>query len=67
MWCLVGTDDPLVSQYETRHRDWLRIGRSVKLAEFAGIGHYLLRDCPHALARTLGQAWEAVSRRSVEA
>ncbi|CAJ3130880.1 non-ribosomal peptide synthetase [Burkholderia pseudomallei] len=67
VWCLVGTDDPLVSQYETRHRDWLRIGRSVKLAEFAGIGHYLLRDCPHALARTLGQAWEAVSRRSVEA
>ncbi|WP_010116065.1 non-ribosomal peptide synthetase, partial [Burkholderia oklahomensis] len=66
-WCLVGTEDPLVSQYETRYRDWSRIGSSVQLVEYAGVGHYLLRDCPQAVARTLGDAWEAVSRRSVEA
>ncbi|NOK47568.1 amino acid adenylation domain-containing protein [Burkholderia thailandensis] len=66
-WCLVGTADPLVPQYETRYRDWSRIGSSVKLVEYAGVGHYLLRDCPEAVARTLGDAWEAVSCGSVEA
>ncbi|KVD90450.1 non-ribosomal peptide synthetase [Burkholderia sp. ABCPW 14] len=66
-WCLVGTEDPLVSNYGTRYQDWSRIGSRVKLVEYAGVGHYLLRDCPEAVARSLGDAWEEVSRRSVTA
>uniref|UniRef100_UPI0015949279 alpha/beta fold hydrolase n=1 Tax=Burkholderia vietnamiensis TaxID=60552 RepID=UPI0015949279 len=57
VWCMVGTEDPLVEGYAERHADWLKLGRQVRLVEYAGIGHYLLRDCPDALARALGDVW----------
>ncbi|MFP3506149.1 amino acid adenylation domain-containing protein [Burkholderia sp. SIMBA_062] len=57
VWCMVGTEDPLVEGYAQRHADWLNVGRQVRLVEYAGIGHYLLRDCPDALARSLGNVW----------
>ncbi|WP_186196450.1 non-ribosomal peptide synthetase [Burkholderia gladioli] len=69
VWCMVGTEDPLVEGYAQRHEDWLNLGRQVRLVEYAGIGHYLLRDCPDALARALGDVWrdaaQATNREAV--
>jgi amino acid adenylation domain-containing protein len=57
VWCLVGTEDPLVAGYTEHYMDWTHIGRQARLVEFPGVGHYLLRDCPDAVARTLGDVW----------
>uniref|UniRef100_UPI0034E057BC Non-ribosomal peptide synthetase n=1 Tax=Paraburkholderia acidicola TaxID=1912599 RepID=UPI0034E057BC len=67
VWCLVGSEDPLVPNYPVRFQDWSHIGRPVQLVEYAGIGHYLLRDCPEAIARAVGSVWEHVSCKGVTA
>jgi amino acid adenylation domain-containing protein len=63
LWCLVGTADPLVDGYAHRHRDWARLSNEVTLVEYPGHGHYLLRDCPAEVARSLDEAWRRVAAR----
>jgi amino acid adenylation domain-containing protein len=65
LWCLVGTADPLVEGYAHRHRDWVRLSGAVTLVEYAGHGHYLLRDCPAEVARSLDEAWRCVAAAKV--
>ena len=53
IYCLAGSEDPLVAGYTDKFRDWARLSDQVSLIEFAGHGHYLLRDCPRELAVSL--------------
>ncbi len=57
LWCVVGTEDPLVPHYRERYRDWDRLFSGVTLVEYSGHGHYLLRDCTRELALTLRDVW----------
>ncbi|WP_160309894.1 non-ribosomal peptide synthetase [Chromobacterium subtsugae] len=60
VFCLVGTEDPIVSGYAERYRDWGLLSDEVSLIEYPGIGHYLLRDCPAELAASLADIWRRV-------
>jgi amino acid adenylation domain-containing protein len=51
--CMVGSEDPLVRGYRQKFRDWQHLSGDVRLVEFAGRGHFLLRDCPRELATAL--------------
>jgi amino acid adenylation domain-containing protein/non-ribosomal peptide synthase protein (TIGR01720 family) len=63
IWCIVGTEDPLVSGYRQHFRDWERLSDEVTLVEYPGHGHYLLRDCALDLARTLREVWREIEGR----
>jgi pimeloyl-ACP methyl ester carboxylesterase len=57
LWCIVGTEDPLVPGYQQHFRDWEQLSDRVTLVEYPGHGHYLLRDCARELARTVRDVW----------
>ncbi|MCW8060197.1 non-ribosomal peptide synthetase [Agrobacterium tumefaciens] len=54
--CMVGTIDEMVSGYQTEYRSWEKISQEIRLVEYKGFGHYLLRDCPELIADTLLEA-----------
>jgi surfactin synthase thioesterase subunit len=57
LYCLAGSDDPLMSGYAQKFTDWACLSDRVSLIEFVGQGHYLLRDCPRDLAVSLRDIW----------
>nr|AQX14441.1 EM5400 NRPS scaffold [Agrobacterium radiobacter] len=54
--CMVGTNDEMVRGYQTDYRLWGKISQEIRLVEYHGFGHYLLRDCPELIADTMLEA-----------